>query len=69
MHKIILIELLDNPNEALHVIWEGLGLVDFGIIPHWEKPKYADRIEQSYEEMQQFCTVKTLTDAQFYITQ
>lgn len=54
------IELLDNPADAPEVLWEGLNLVDYGIIPHWGVEKYAGRAEQSYEEMQQFCMVKTL---------
>jgi dipeptidase E len=54
------IELLDNPADAPEVLWEGLNLVDYGVIPHWGVEKYAGRAEQSYEEMQQFCKVKTL---------
>jgi len=63
------IELLDDPNEAQEVIWEGLGLVDFSILPHWQREKYSDRLEQSHEEMQQFSIVKTLRDDQFYTAQ
>ena len=29
------VEFIDNPKDAPQVIWEGLGLVDFGIVPHW----------------------------------
>lgn len=61
------IELLDDPNDAPEVIWPGLGLVDYGIIPHWGD-KYAGRIEQTYEEMRLFGAVKTLANHQFITT-
>lgn len=57
------IELLDNPADAPETLWEGLGLVDYGIIPHWGSQKYADRMDQTLDEMQQFVKVKTLTDS------
>ena len=59
------VELLDNPTDAPDVIWEGLKLVDYGIIPHWDNQKYADRLEQAYEEMRLFTPVKTLSDDNF----
>jgi dipeptidase E len=59
------IEVLDDPSLAPETIWEGLCLVDYGIIPHWGKPKYAGRSEQAYEEMRLFGPVKTLTDDQY----
>lgn len=61
------IELLDDPAAAPDTLWEGLGLVDYGIIPHWGKAKYAGRLEQSQDEMQLFSPVKTLRDDEFII--
>jgi dipeptidase E len=60
------IELLDNPSEAPDIIWPGLGLVDYGIIPHWGD-KYAGRIEQTYDEMRLFGPVKTLSNDEFIV--
>jgi dipeptidase E len=34
------IELLDDPRKVPEIIWEGLGLVDFFVWPHWGKEKY-----------------------------
>lgn len=59
------IEILDDPNEAPDTIWPGLSFVDYGIIPHWDEQKYADRSQQAYEEMRLFCLVKTLTNQSF----
>lgn len=61
------IEVLDDPSETPEVVWPGLSLVDYGIIPHWGEQKYADRLEQSYEEMRLFSPVRTLTNQQFII--
>lgn len=38
------LDLMDEPDIADNVIWEGLGLVEYSIIPHWKSidyPKYA----------------------------
>lgn len=61
------IELLDNPAEAPDVLWPGLSLVDYSIIPHWGEQKYADRIEQAYEEMRLFSPVKRLDNQSIII--
>lgn len=63
------IELLDNPDDAPDIIWAGLNLVDFGILTHWDHPKYADRIQQVYDEMQLFGPVKTLANDQTLVEQ
>lgn len=34
------IELMDEPKKAPEIIWDGLGLVDFFVWPHWDKEKY-----------------------------
>jgi dipeptidase E len=59
------IEFLDNPDDAPQIIWTGLNLVDYGIIPHWGHEKYADRMQQTYNEMQLFGPVKTLANDAF----
>ncbi|HVI69004.1 MAG TPA: Type 1 glutamine amidotransferase-like domain-containing protein [Magnetospirillaceae bacterium] len=61
------IELLDDPAEAPETLWPGLNLVDYGIIPHWGEQKYADRLEQSRDEMRLFCPVKTLKNTDVII--
>jgi dipeptidase E len=61
------IELLDDPSEAPEVIWPGLGLVDYGIVPHWGHGTYAGRIEQAYDEMRLFGPVKTLANDEFIV--
>lgn len=59
------IELLDNPADAPEVLWPGLGLVNYGIIPHWGEQKYAGRLEQTYNEMQLFCPVQTISNRSY----
>lgn len=61
------VEVLDNPAEAPQTLWNGLCLVDYGILPHWGKPKYADRYQMAHQEMQLFTPVKTLSDTDFVI--
>ena len=34
------IELMDDANVAPEIVWEGLGLVDFFVWPHWDTKKY-----------------------------
>tara|TARA_Y100000310_G_C20611404_1_gene778175 strand:- start:316 stop:942 length:627 start_codon:yes stop_codon:yes gene_type:complete len=47
------IELMDFPDKAPEIIWEGLNIVDYFIWPHWDNEKYVhlqtsalDRIKQ-----------------------
>ena len=47
-------ENVDDLKDAPQVIWDGLGLVDFGIVPHWGMEKYAKELEKMYEEMQPY---------------
>jgi len=47
-------ENVDDPKDAPQIIWEGLGLTDFGIVPHWGMDKYANELEKMYEEMQPY---------------
>jgi dipeptidase E len=58
------VELLDDPKEAPEVIWDGLGLVDFGIVPHWGMEKYAELLEKCKVEMEKYVKVRTLTNDQ-----
>lgn len=61
-------EHLDDPNETPKIIWDGLGLTDVAIVPHWGKEKYADSLEQCRQQMQQHTRkVKTLTDEQYIL--
>lgn len=48
------VEIVDDPHEAPQVIWEGLGLVEFGIVPHWGMEKYATKLEEVATEMQNY---------------
>ena len=62
------VELMDDPKEAPEVIWDGLGLVDIGIVPHWGMEKYAQILEKCKVEMQKYVEVKTLTNDQALIS-
>lgn len=58
-------EHMDSPDQAPEVIWEGLSLVDFGIVPHWGMAKYGARLEKMRAEMQPHVSrVVTLTNEQ-----
>lgn len=61
------IEFLDDPKEAPQVIWEGLGLVDYGIIPHWDTPDDQVALQKAYAEMSRFTKTKSITDAAFIV--
>ena len=61
-------ENADDPNKAPEIIWEGMGLVDFGIVPHWGMEKYADALEKMRTDMQPYTShVITLTNDQAII--
>ncbi len=58
-------EKVDDPNDAPEVIWDGLGLVEFGVIPHWGLEKYAAELEKMRDEMQPYVArLITLTNDQ-----
>lgn len=61
------VQLLDDPREAPEIIWDGLGLLDFGIVPHWGKEKYADLLQQCKDEMENYVQVTTISDEQVLI--
>lgn len=45
------IELMDNPDKAPEVIWEGINLVDCFIWPHWNTEKYLSLQVPALEKM------------------
>ena len=45
------IDLMDNPNKAPEIIWEGLGLIDYFIWPHWNTEKYVPLQAEALERM------------------
>lgn len=62
------IDLLDEPEDAPEQIEEGLGLVDFVIVPHWGNPTYEKLLTQMRDSIaSEGHEVKTLTDEQAII--
>lgn len=57
-------EKVDDPKEAPEVIWQGLGLVDHGILPHADWEKYREPMAAAKQEMERFTTVLALTNDQ-----
>lgn len=58
-------ENADDPKDAPQIIWDGLKLVDFGIVPHWGMEKYGEVLEKMKAEQQLHVTqVVTLTNKQ-----
>lgn len=47
------IELMDEPNKAPEIIYEGLGLVDYFIWPHWDTEKYVHLQAEATERMKE----------------
>ena len=45
------IDLMDDPNIAPEIIWEGLGLAEFFVWPHWDKEKYLSIQDSALEKM------------------
>jgi dipeptidase E len=54
------VEQVDDMNESPEAVWEGLGLVDFGIIPHWGWEKYDAELKAAKQDMEKICTVVTV---------
>lgn len=62
------VELLDDPQQAPETIWEGLNLVDFGVVPHWGMEKYAESLQQCKREMNKYTAhVKIIANGQAII--
>lgn len=47
------IELMDDPDKAPEVIYEGLGLIDCFLWPHWGREKYAHLEEEGLKRMRE----------------
>ncbi len=58
------VENVDDPDEAPEVVWEGLGLVEFGVIPHYGWAKYRQPLEAAKTGMEKYVKVKTITNQQ-----
>lgn len=54
------IEYLDDPKLAPEQIWQGIGLLDYGLIPHWGWEKYGQYLEQAKGEMEKYAHVSTI---------
>ena len=56
----------DDPTVAENVIYDGLGLVDFAVLPHWGSSEYAEILLNIEERLQEDgYTTKRLTDEQY----
>ncbi len=56
------IQHLDDPAVVQEPSFGGMGLVPFGIIPHWGSAKYGEKLRACHMEMAEAGEVKTLTD-------
>jgi dipeptidase E len=48
------VENVDDPKESPEIIWDGLGLLDHGILPHADWEKYQEQISAAGKEMAKF---------------
>lgn len=62
-------DIVDDPNAAPEVIKQGLGLIDFVIVPHWGDPEYQSQLEEikNYYDALKRYPVVTITDTQAVI--
>ncbi len=59
------VENVDNTKDAHQIVWDGIGLVDFGIVPHWGIGKYADSLQKMKDVMGLYLSeVFTITNSQ-----
>jgi dipeptidase E len=59
------VTLLDDPKDAPNLkTYEGLGLVDFVVLPHYGKEKYLQKYEKIIENFKEKYELITLTDEQ-----
>jgi dipeptidase E len=64
------IELMDEPEKAPEIIYEGLGLVDYFIWPHWDTEKYVHLQAEAEERMAQLpYECMTLKDGEVVIVE
>jgi len=62
------IEFADDPTVAPKIIYEGLGLVDFGIVPHWDNEKFREAILQVQAEAEKFNSkIITIGDSDYVV--
>jgi dipeptidase E len=47
------IELMDDPEKAREIIYEGLGLIEYFIWPHWDTEKYVHLQAEAAKQMAQ----------------
>lgn len=62
-------DIVDDQNAAPEVIKQGLGLIDFIIVPHWGDPEYQERLQEikDYYDHKTNYQVVTITDYQVII--
>lgn len=62
-------DIVDDQNAAPEVIKQGLGLIDFIIVPHWGDPEYQERLQEikDYYDHETSYQVATITDSQAII--
>jgi dipeptidase E len=58
------VEKVDDPRESPEIFWDGIGLVDFGVVPHYGWAKYRQPLEQAKSEMEQYAEVRMVTNQQ-----
>lgn len=64
------IELMDEPEKAPEIIYEGLGLVDYFIWPHWNTEKYVHLQAEAEERMEELpYESKRLKDGEILIVE
>ena len=56
------IQLLEDPKEAPPTIWQGLHLVDFGVIPHWDEEDDRKYLDAARDEMLKHTKVATINN-------
>lgn len=56
------IEHLDDPKLAPEVMWDGIGLLEYGIIPHWGWEKYGEHLIKAKIEMESHSKVVTINN-------
>ena len=62
------IELMDDPDKAPEVIYEGLGLIDYFVWPHWDTEKYVHLQVEAAERMARLpYPSQTLRDGEYII--
>jgi len=61
------IEYLDDPKLSPELLWDGLKLIDFSIIPHWDTEKYAEYLQRVKTEMEKYSLATTLKNNQAFI--